>query len=292
MIRNATDRVTSLIGLGGGGTAGPVTGTPASAEAIGSLPTIAPIAPIAAPEGATLAGATPAPPILGSLAFDPGGDASARLAALEAATLLLADNLDSLPAIDRLLGIEADIRLLLDQLALLIDEPLPSTVAPLVVETPPASAQPVDSSELPPIEGESAVPPVATAPPEPLVPLPLEVLEAVAAAQPSASPPAPAATATAPTPAAQPAVQPAGPQSGIHLASYRDPAGAERGWGILQATHQDVLGGLGHRATEVTLGSRGTFYRLVAGPFANARAAAAACISLSARGDFCEVVEY
>ena len=79
-----------------------------------------------------------------------------------------------------------------------------------------------------------------------------------------------------------------GPQPGIHLASYKSPAQAERGWSQLRRAHGEVLAELSHTVTKVNLGSKGIFYRLIAGPFSNNAAANAACKQLKSRRQFCE----
>jgi hypothetical protein len=73
--------------------------------------------------------------------FDPSADAGTRLAALEAALTRLIEDFElRLPAIDRMLGIEADIRLLMTQLSKLAEPPAaaPPMEAPPVAATAPA----------------------------------------------------------------------------------------------------------------------------------------------------------
>lgn len=80
----------------------------------------------------------------------------------------------------------------------------------------------------------------------------------------------------------------AGPQSGIHLASYKSEAQAERGWSQLRRAYSEVLGDLSHTVVRVDLGSKGVFFRLIAGPFAGNSDAGAACRTLKSRQQFCE----
>lgn len=91
-----------------------------------------------------------------------------------------------------------------------------------------------------------------------------------------------------PVTAAQPQAMAVGPKPGLHLASYRSAEQAERGWSQLRRAHSEVLGGLSHTVSRVDLGSKGVFYRLVAGPFSNATAASSACAKLKSRRQFCE----
>jgi len=80
--------------------------------------------------------------------------------------------------------------------------------------------------------------------------------------------------------------------SGVHLASFRSRANANKGWAQLQKAHSSLLGGLKPSIKRVNLGSRkGTFYRLIAGPLANSAAADALCRRLKARRQFCKPEE-
>jgi len=82
--------------------------------------------------------------------------------------------------------------------------------------------------------------------------------------------------------------KPAGPQPAVHLASYRSMKQAQRGWAQIKRAHKGVLGSLKHEVSKVTLGRKGTYYRLKAGPFKNAGAAKNACRQLKRRRQFCE----
>lgn len=79
--------------------------------------------------------------------------------------------------------------------------------------------------------------------------------------------------------------------SAVHLASYRDPAHALRGWAELEARHGG-LAGLQARASRVDLGDRGVFLRLKAGPFDTPAAAEAACDAIKASGEWCAVTDF
>lgn len=96
---------------------------------------------------------------------------------------------------------------------------------------------------------------------------------------------------TAPGGAPAPAMSaaPSGPQSGVHLASYRSRGAAMDGWKTLQGRYGSLLGGLDAELSEVNLGaSKGTFYRLIAGPLPNASDARRICSGLKSSRQFCE----
>jgi hypothetical protein len=79
-----------------------------------------------------------------------------------------------------------------------------------------------------------------------------------------------------------------GPGSGVHVASYRTPERARRGWDVLRAAHGDVLEGLKPRIARVDLGpDTGVFFRLRAGPLADEAAAWALCQELKHRDLYC-----
>lgn len=114
---------------------------------------------------------------------------------------------------------------------------------------------------------------------------------------PAAQPPQPMTQAA---PAPQPAVQtspatytpaPTGPWAGagVRLASYSSAQGADAGWSRLQASYPNLLGRLAPRVETVSLGSRGTFHRLYAGPFASAAEARGLCGRISEMGSVCDV---
>ena len=104
--------------------------------------------------------------------------------------------------------------------------------------------------------------------------------------------PAPAAPmkAAAPEAMAKPkAMMAAGPQPGIHLASYRSRKQAERGWSQLRRAHKSLLQGLEPQITKVNLGpGKGVYYRLKAGPVTSRGNAASLCRQLKRRRQYCE----
>ena len=75
---------------------------------------------------------------------------------------------------------------------------------------------------------------------------------------------------------------------GVHVASYRTPERARRGWDVLYAEHGDVLEGLKPRIARVDLGpDTGVFFRLRAGPLGDEAAAWALCQELKHRDVYC-----
>jgi len=74
----------------------------------------------------------------------------------------------------------------------------------------------------------------------------------------------------------------------VHLASFRTKKSADRGWSKIRNSHKALLDGLDHKISRVNLGSKGTYYRLKAGPFKNAQEAKQLCRKLKRRRQFCE----
>ncbi len=79
-----------------------------------------------------------------------------------------------------------------------------------------------------------------------------------------------------------------GPQPAVHLASYRSAKQAESGWLQIKRAHGAVLGKVEHGVSKVTLGSKGTYYRLKAGPLKSTADAKALCSKLKQRRQFCD----
>lgn len=117
--------------------------------------------------------------------------------------------------------------------------------------------------------------------------------QAVELAMQPAPPPKPVSAAPSPAQVAaakeaEEKKKPSGPQSGVHLASYRSEQQADRGWTQIVSAHKALLEGLDHEISKVNLGRKGTYFRLKAGPFASAEAAKEMCRKLKARRQFCE----
>ena len=155
--------------------------------------------------------------------------------------------------------------------------PEPST-ADAEQNTPPAAARPAPQARQ-----------VATAPSN----APLS-LNPDAGPSRAAAPPAPARTASAPAaaqaaapaPAAAPAAA-GGPGSYVQVSSQRSEAEAQAAFKSLQAKYPDQLGGRQPLIRQVDLGSKGTYYRAMVGPFTNPSEAGELCTSLKAAGGQC-----
>jgi cell division septation protein DedD len=142
-------------------------------------------------------------------------------------------------------------------------------------ETPlprPAPAEPVVATPSPPAALPAAsVPAVAAAP-------------AVPGAPPPAAKPAPAAVVT------PPAVVATAKAYRLQLGAVRTPANAKDEFERLKRLNGDVLGKLGYTAERIDLGDRGIFYRIQAGPLADAALAERDCKTLNRRGVRCLLV--
>jgi cell division septation protein DedD len=90
------------------------------------------------------------------------------------------------------------------------------------------------------------------------------------------------ATGTTPTP---PAAEAGGWR--VHLASYHNAAWADQGWSELRHALPAVLGALTPSKVTVTFKGKGTFVRLLAGPFEDRAAAEKVCALLSQSHQYC-----
>lgn len=161
--------------------------------------------------------------------------------------------------------------------------PPPEAALPRPVAPATATAMPV----LPPV---AASPPSA---PEPVSnpPAPRPPVAAAAAAPPPAAPampPAPAATTQA-TQSGAPAAS--GPGWKLQLGAVRSEAGAKEEWQRLKAKQPDLLGKLSLSTQRVDLGEKGVFYRIQAGPIADAGVAEQSCATLKSRHVGCLLVK-
>jgi cell division septation protein DedD len=147
--------------------------------------------------------------------------------------------------------------------------PRPAPVEPLVA-SPPSAPPPPPAAAVPVLIAPPAVP---AAPP------------AAAAAPPASVKPAPV-VAAAPAVAATPALK----GYRLQLGAVRTPAAAKDEFERLKRLHGDVLGKLGYSAARVDLGERGIFYRIQAGPLADAAVAERDCSALNRRGVRCLLV--
>ena len=161
----------------------------------------------------------------------------------------------------------------------------PPTAAPPAIVAAPAPKL----TQAAPVKEPLAV--VAAAPPPPPPPAsPPEPTEL--AAKTPAPPPAPAKiqakTVPLPAIAAKPAAAPAA-EWRIQLISLSSQQDAKAVWARMQKANNDLLGKLQLRVQTVKL-SKGTFYRVQAGPLSDRTAAASLCGSLKSRKQDCLVV--
>jgi hypothetical protein len=157
---------------------------------------------------------------------------------------------------------------------------------PLAPPAPARAAPPPQASNNPPPPAASAAPPLprqaearAAAPARGNAPLSLN---------PDA--PAPrtmrtAAVAPAPPPAAQ--VAHSGGGYAVQISSQRSEADAQAAFRGLQAKYPNILGGRQVSIHKVELGAKGTYYRAMVGPFADANEATQLCNGLKAAGGQC-----
>ena len=174
----------------------------------------------------------------------------------------------------------------------------PSAPVRLVPQSGTPSAAPTSPVSAP--VAQTAPAPVAPTPP-PVVQT-TEVATAPAAPEPKPEPkPAPAPKAPAPKPIAKAAPAPAVPAANtanlsnsyrIQLAAARSEKAVKSEWDRLQRRNKDLLGALQLQITKIDLGStKGTFYRLRAGPLSNSSQAKALCERLKQRKLGCLVVK-
>lgn len=152
--------------------------------------------------------------------------------------------------------------------------------------------------------------PIAQTPPAPVAPVPpplvktTEITTAPVApeSKPEPKPAAKPANAAPKAPAPKPIARatPAPEATGgdltksyrVQLAAARSEKAVESEWGKLQGRHKDLLGELQLQVTRIDLGStKGTFYRLRAGPLGSAAKAKALCERLKQRKLGCLVVK-
>jgi hypothetical protein len=166
--------------------------------------------------------------------------------------------------------------------------PAPVTQAappPGVASSPPVAANPVPP---PPRQTERrAVAPVQHTAASASGNAPLSLNRAA----PAARAPTRTAAVAAPAPiarAAKPAAA-AGGSYAVQVSSQRSEAGAQAAFRSLQAKYPNQLGGRQALIHKVELGAKGTYYRAMVGPFANANEAGEVCSGLKAAGGQCIV---
>jgi hypothetical protein len=93
--------------------------------------------------------------------------------------------------------------------------------------------------------------------------------------------------AVAPPPATPAPATSAGSGTFVQLSSQRTEGEAQAAYRSLQAKYPSQLGGRKLSIQKVDLGAKGTYYRAMVGPFANANEASELCSSLKAAGGQC-----
>jgi cell division septation protein DedD len=120
-------------------------------------------------------------------------------------------------------------------------------------------------------------------------PEPAKAVEAPAAPKPEPQP-KPATPSSAGEPKTQTAAVPTGGAFVVQLASLKDRARVDTEWARLQKAHPGLLGKRQLAVQAMDLGSRGTFYRMQAGFFADRAAADRVCAGLKAKKQDCIVL--
>jgi hypothetical protein len=168
-------------------------------------------------------------------------------------------------------------------------EPVPSAPAPSrsvePTPQPPATRSAVSPPTPAPAEG-GVTRSVASPPPPPARqssgPLSLTP-EGLSSAPPSPAQAAPAAQ----QPLALAAAPPTGGGYAVQVSSQRSEGEANASYKALQARYPSILGGRSSFVRRADLGSRGTYYRSMVGPFATAEEATQFCSSLKSAGGQC-----
>jgi hypothetical protein len=120
-------------------------------------------------------------------------------------------------------------------------------------------------------------------------PLSLNPNAAPSRAAPAQAPAAPARTASVAPQASAPASTGGGAGSYVQVSSQRSEGEAQAAFRSLQAKFPNQLGGRQPSIHKADLGAKGTYYRAMVGPFANASEASQLCASLKAAGGQCLV---
>jgi outer membrane biosynthesis protein TonB len=166
------------------------------------------------------------------------------------------------------------------------DKPAGAQVEKLLPQPEQPMARPVSPPELAP------PPPTASPAAQPAAAVPAVPAPAAAPAKPTAKaateakPPAPPKPAAAPTPKTAASTSGNGSVE-VRLASVRTPESARDEWARLKRENADLLGNLRANAVPVDLGEKGLYYRIQAGPFADAAAAERLCAELKKRNHGC-----
>ncbi len=173
--------------------------------------------------------------------------------------------------------------------------PARATAAPLAppVAAVRPSAPPARTADNTTADAEQDTAPAASAvraaPParQPVGNAPLSLNPNVAPAPVARAPAAPTRTASVAPQSNVPAASASAPGNYVQLSSQRSEAEAQAAFRSLQAKFPTQLGSRTALIHKVELGAKGTYYRAMVGPFANANEAGELCSSLKAAGGQC-----
>ena len=156
----------------------------------------------------------------------------------------------------------------------------PSQKTEFPVSSPAESprVQPAVTSDTPPVRLNPDAPSVTAPPPVPAKP----------ATRTAATLPTAAVASVAPAPAAPIASAISG-KAVLQIGAYESPEIANGAWAAFKSRHAAVVGRLADDVQKADLGTKGTWYRLRVGPFADKAAAIAACEQLRSEGGTCFV---
>jgi hypothetical protein len=169
--------------------------------------------------------------------------------------------------------------------------PAPPPQAPAPRSAPPLARASADTATVDAEQDKAPAPPARQTPPvrqvapAPNSSAPLSLNPNAAPAR-APGPAAPTRTASLPPPAAASA-HAGGPGSYVQVSSQRSETEAQAAFKALQAKFPSQLGSRQPSVHKVDLGAKGTYYRTMVGPFANANEAAELCSSLKAAGGQC-----
>jgi len=167
--------------------------------------------------------------------------------------------------------------------------PARPAAAPRAAPPRPAPDTTADAEESAPAAPTRPAPqPRQAAPASGNAPLSLNPNAAPSRAAPAQAPAAPARTASVAPQASAPAST-GGAGSYVQVSSQRSEGEAQAAFRSLQAKFPNQLGGRQPSIHKADLGAKGTYYRAMVGPFANANEASQLCSSLKAAGGQCLV---
>jgi hypothetical protein len=167
-----------------------------------------------------------------------------------------------------------------------LPRPVPAENAGAPAPAPPPTAAAGPAVATAPAAAPASTPPAAGARPGPAPAVPRPTPKAPAAAP----PPAPPRPALARVEATNPVLA-AGRGYRLQVGAVRSPEAAKQEWERLRRLHSTVLGKLNLVTERADLGDRGIFYRIQAGPIADAATAEQDCSELKRHGVSCILIK-